>query len=438
MARICLISPVHLWVNPRLVKEADALHAAGHHVIVGYRADSEAGIERDDALLKRKPWRWHRFAYTRRRHRARWFLAALRQKLARALASRGVRTPRIDAEAYCRGFGAMTGWAVRQRADLYIAHTHPVLPVACRAAAANHVAFAFDCEDLLAEEAADGLQAGWLHDLVTRHEARYLPMAAYVSATSAPMRDYLVERYGLSRVPVWHNAFPLRETEDLPAPEDRPAVEEIGLAWMSATIGPGRGIEDVVSVLPRVGERFRLYLYGNVPPQHRAWMDALRASLPDAERVQVRPLPRGPEVMRALARHQVGLSLDQNDCLNRSLTVCNKTCLYVQAGLAGVATNTPGQASVIADGAGAGVLYEPGDVDSLERALRAMEAPGRLLEMQRAAWRAGRERYNWDVEQRVFLEEVSRALEHRPTPGAPNGRARQLARMMPEAEQHPA
>ncbi len=84
------------------------------------------------------------------------------------------------------------------------------------------------------------------------------------------------------------------------------------------------------------------------------------------------------------------------------------------------------------------MLYEPGDVDSLERALRAMEAPGRLLEMQRAAWRAGRERYNWDVEQRVFLEEVSRALEHRPTPGAPNGRARQLARMMPEAEQHPA
>jgi glycosyltransferase involved in cell wall biosynthesis len=434
MARICLVSPVHVWVNPRLVKEADALHAAGHDVVVGYRADSLSGIARDDVLLRGKPWRWHRFGFTRERHRARWFLGALVQKLARALASRGVRSPRIDAEAYCRGFAVMTRWAVRQRADLYIAHTHPVLPVAQRAASAVGAPFAFDCEDLLAEEAADGLQSAWLHDLVTRHEARYLPPAAYVSATSVPMRDYLRERYRLGRVPVWHNAFPLRETADLAPPRARPPSEEIGLAWMSATIGPGRGIEDVATVLPRVGPRFRLHLYGNVPAQHQRWMDGLRASLADPDQLQVHPLPKGADVMRTLARHQVGLSLDQNDCLNRSLTVCNKTCLYLQAGLAGVATNTPGQASVLAAEGAGGVLYEPGDVDSLERALRALLEPGRLTAMQSAAWQAGVERYNWDVEQRLFLAEVERALAL----GARVDGASRVARMMPEPGHHPA
>jgi glycosyltransferase involved in cell wall biosynthesis len=434
MARICLVSPVHVWVNPRLVKEADALHAAGHDVSVGYRADSVSGTERDDVLLRDKPWRWHRFGYTRERHRMRWFLGALRQKLARALASRGVRSPRIDAEAYCRGFGAMTRWAARQRADLYIAHTHPVLPVAQRAAASRGVPFAFDCEDLLAEEAADGLQSPWLHDLVTRHEARYLPLAAYVSATSTPMRDYLRERYGLARVPVWHNAFPLREVADLAPPDARAPGEEIGLAWMSATIGPGRGIEDVVTVLPRVGPRFRLHLYGNVPAQYEGWMASLRRSLADPEQLCIHPLPKGADVMGVLARHQVGLSLDQNDCLNRSLTVCNKTCLYLQAGLAGVATNTPGQASVLAGENGAGVLYEPGDVDSLERALRSLLEPGRLVAMQREAWRAGCERYNWDVEQRLFLAEVDRALALGATVRGSTG----VARMMPEPGRHPA
>jgi hypothetical protein len=32
--RVCLISSVHPWVNPRLVKEADALSDLGHEVFV--------------------------------------------------------------------------------------------------------------------------------------------------------------------------------------------------------------------------------------------------------------------------------------------------------------------------------------------------------------------------------------------------------------------
>ena len=61
--------------------------------------------------------------------------------------------------AYCRGDDALTEWAVRQQAALYIAHTQPVLSVAAHAAGERGVPFAFDCEDLLAEEAADGGRA---------------------------------------------------------------------------------------------------------------------------------------------------------------------------------------------------------------------------------------------------------------------------------------
>ena len=37
-AAICLVSPGHVASNPRLVKEADALCAAGFHVLAHHRA----------------------------------------------------------------------------------------------------------------------------------------------------------------------------------------------------------------------------------------------------------------------------------------------------------------------------------------------------------------------------------------------------------------
>ena len=54
---VCLIGPGHVASNPRLVKEADALHAAGFRVRVVSGTSHPLVEPLDQALLASRPWR---------------------------------------------------------------------------------------------------------------------------------------------------------------------------------------------------------------------------------------------------------------------------------------------------------------------------------------------------------------------------------------------
>lgn len=408
-ARVCLLSPAPVWVNPRFVKEADALHEAGYDVVAGYRADGPT--DRDDAILKGKPWRWYRIDVARDRQPFAWMRAGLRQRTAEWIVRAGVRSAGAEQAAYCRGDGVLMRWAAAQNAALYIAHTQPVLAIAARAATRRGVPFAFDCEDLLAEEAADGARAEWRQRMITHIERRFLPRAAYVSATSVPMAEYLSGRYGLRTTRVWHNCFPAADAATLRGPADRPApAGPVELAWISATVGPGRGLEDIFAALPKLGGRVALHLYGAVASGESEWLDTQLAPVRERSPVVLHPVQPADAMLTALAHHQIGLSLDGDTTLNRSLTVSNKFFLYLQAGLACVATDTPGHRSVFPPGAGFGGMYRPGDVRTLAAVLETLASPAALAAAQRAAWIAGRTTYVWEHEKPQFLDTVAGAL----------------------------
>jgi glycosyltransferase involved in cell wall biosynthesis len=183
---------------------------------------------------------------------------------------------------------------------------------------------------------------------------------------------------------------------------------------MSATIGRGRGLEDAVRALALLPGHVRLTLYGRVLPLFDRELHTLVAELGLGARIAIRPIPEPLAIMPAIARADIGLALDPNDCLNRSLTICNKVFLYLQAGTALAATDTPGQREVVADAPGCGFVYQPGDVSALAAHLMPLVSDrARLLEAQTAAWNAGRQRFNWDVEQRTFLTAVRQAVRPR-------------------------
>src|SRR5690242_19813042 len=85
--RICLVSPQHLASNPRLVKEADALHEAGIAVRV-IAGDATPGVRPlDDTSLAQAPWPVFKVGLgARPLHLARRF----RQELARKAFSGGM------------------------------------------------------------------------------------------------------------------------------------------------------------------------------------------------------------------------------------------------------------------------------------------------------------------------------------------------------------
>jgi hypothetical protein len=111
--------------------------------------------------------------------------------------------------------------------------------------------------------------------------------------------------------------------------------------------------------------------------------------------------------MPTLARHHIGLTPDRADSLNLSLTICNKFFLYLQAGLALVATDLPGQMSVLGPHPEIGAAYHPGDIESLTAILRSLTDRATLSAAQSAAWELGCTTYSWDIEQRLFLDAVT-------------------------------
>jgi hypothetical protein len=414
--RVCLISSVHPWVNPRLIKEADALSERGHDVFVVTKRVDRWSDERDDLMLADKRWSAVRVGMMRDDPAdwRRWFSSAARS----AIALRGYRvlgTGRLAEEAYYRGFPLMLQTAIDTRADFYIAHTQGALPIAARAAAQAGAAFGFDCEDLLAEEAADGLRNPVLRRAILDIERTYLPQAAYVTATSRAMAAYLAEQYAIPRPIVVYNAFPRAEFDGLPAPDRRPRRHTFELVWISATIGPGRGLEDAVSALARLPDHVRLTIFGRMLPSYQPQLHDLIARTGVTPRVTVRPIPQPSDVATALASFDVGLSLDLNDCANRSLTICNKVFEYIQAGLVCGMTNTPGHCEVLEDAPGSGFVYPPKDDAALAAHLRPLMDDRRaLVSAQMRAWAAGRSRCNWDHDRLVFLEAFDRAAGVQP------------------------
>src|SRR5262245_31530240 len=58
--RVCIVTAGHIGSNPRVVKEADTLHDAGHEVNVISARVLDLVEPLDQALMRRIPWRLDR------------------------------------------------------------------------------------------------------------------------------------------------------------------------------------------------------------------------------------------------------------------------------------------------------------------------------------------------------------------------------------------
>lgn len=417
--RVCLISSVHPWVNPRLVKEADTLTSDGHDVLVVTKRVDAWSDARDRDLLQGKRWKCLCTNMLRESKdgKRQWLVTAIRSKLAlRAYAV----LPRLvlAEEAYYRGFSQVLALALSTRADLYIAHTQGALPIAARAASRRGVPYSFDCEDLLADERADGLQNPCLRRAILQIESAYLPGAAYITATSRSMASYLSERYLVAMPRVVHNVFSREELYGVVPPSQRTKSKHVEMVWMSATIGPNRGIEDAIKAMSLLPKHVRLTIFGRLLPSYGPDFRALVQNRGLSDRVTIKPIPEPGRIMSTLAEYDIGLTLDPNDCLNRSLTICNKLFLYLQAGLMIVATDTPGQREIVDDVPGCGILYPSGDCDALiSGVLPYILDSHKLLDAKHEAWESGQLRYNWEVEQSEFLQAFQSATRSMPSVG---------------------
>lgn len=401
---ILILTSAHLCRNPRVVKEATTLGAAGYDVTV-MSVSSHARFERmDRELMRGLPFKRVVLDYTADTLRAR--LADFCQRGATWLARRACSELEIETAQTLGPAGALLRLARSFPADLTIVHTE--IPIW----AAPHLIrdgrrVAVDVEDWYSEDLLYADRRSRPIRLLRNAEQAALRQAVYSSATSQSMADALASAYQCPPPIVLRNSFPLQAVSRV----DRPAANDVpGFIWFSQTIGPGRGLEQFFAAWARTTAPSTVHLLGDERPGYR---EKLLARLPAGRRGDLHFIPLVPpeQLPGKLAEFDIGLALEPRWPLNRNITISNKILQYMNAGLAVIATDTAGQKEVMAAAPASGLVitaHETGEYAAKLDTLIGDRA--RLRATQVASRAAAEQQFCWEREAPHLLAAVARAL----------------------------
>jgi hypothetical protein len=232
--------------------------------------------------------------------------------------------------------------------------------------------------------------------------------AAFVTAGSAAIAAECQTRFGRVVVPI-HNAFPL----SLAAPRQHREKDPIRFYWFSQTIGPSRGLEDVVAAVGLLAIPAELHLRGVSANGYVDRLVALAADKAPRLNLQVHS-PADPDDMVAVcAPFTIGLATEPGHTSNSALLLSNKALTYPLAGLPVVLTATPGQQTFARDLGEGAITYRPGDVEQFASVLHSWmtDAVARTHAAE-ASWQAARARWHWehDKERGALLTCVDRVF----------------------------
>lgn len=401
--RIVLLTPFSLGMNPRVVKEATALHEAGHEVLVISTRLSDAIEPRDRDILALAPWR------------------SLRLQFHRSWSRRAERLLQEGAKRLWPLAPGLRGWAINPvarrlaaaaqatPADLYVAHYPASLPAAAQAAKRWNARYAFDAEDFHPGDLPDTPEHSSANTLVREIEAVHLPGAAYVTAASPGIADAYAMDYGIAAPSVVLNTFPVPQS---PAgPTAKGSAPGPSVYWFSQTIGPDRGLEVALEAIAFAETRPHLYLRGTPRSGYAETIRAKAANLGCADRLHLLPAALPSQMEALAAQFDMGLVAETGVTRNRRIALTNKQFTYLLAGLPVLLSNIPSHREFARDAGGAAFVYEAHDARDLAHRMDAVLGnPDALAKARVRAFALGRTRFNWATEAPKLLSAVETAL----------------------------
>jgi hypothetical protein len=406
--RVCVVTAGHLSTCPRMLKTADALHEAGYQVrVVSTRHVSWAWAA-DQCVKERRPWAWQVVDYDRSSARVRQLTTGVRFRGAQAvaLAAGAAQVPlAIGIRGYSRVHDEIVSAIASESSDFVYGGTTGALAAIAAGARRLGVEFGLDLEDFhSAEQTGDGSELA--HALAERIESDVLPQATFLTAGSPMIADAYSAKYGIRPTPI-HNTFSMKFAT--PSNGYRP----LRMYWFSQTLGPGRGLEDVMSAVGRSGITAELHVRARPIPAYAANLTRLQIRVaPSLKLVLHNPEP--PDRMVELAHgYDLGISTEDGAVVNHRICLGNKIFTYLAAGVPVLLTATPAQARLATDLGVAASIYDPGDVDALAAILRrwASDANLRCVGAQ-AARAAAQRRWHWEHadDRGALLKEFREAL----------------------------
>jgi glycosyltransferase involved in cell wall biosynthesis len=392
-ARVCIVTAGHLSTCPRMLKAADALAGAGYEVRVVSANHTPWATAADRQVLATRGWAHTVVDYDRDTARATQVATGVRFRTARA-ASATLGPDRAPMPVVIRAYSRIHDELVRAVADeptdfLYGGTTGALAAVA-ESAERMRVPYGIDFEDLYSAEHAPDSDV--TNVFAARIERQVIAGAAFATAGSPMIADGYERAYGLRPIPV-HNTFSIAPPQSADEPTDRP----MRLYWFSQTLGVGRGLEDVVRGIGKMGGWVELHLRARKIPSYIDSLTLLQREVAPNLHIVYHD-PAAPDDMVRLAQpYDAGLACDEPLGLSRQLCLANKIFTYLAAGVPVIMSRTPAQAALETCLEGAAFGYDCGNVDGIADILCRFSSDYDLWKQARCAARAAAERrWHWE------------------------------------------
>jgi glycosyltransferase involved in cell wall biosynthesis len=391
--RVCVVTAGHLSTCPRMLKAADALAGAGYDVRVVSTNHTPWAAATDKEVLATRAWASTVVDYDRDTARATQLATGVRFQTARALSSvlGSWRVPMpVAIRAYSRIHDELVRAVAAEPADFVYGGTTGALAAVAESAARLRVPYAIDFEDLHSAEYAPDSEV--TNVLAARIERQVIDGAAFATAGSPMIADAYERVYRVRPIPV-HNTFSI----GAPPASSECGARPLRLYWFSQTLGSGRGLEDVLRGIGRMGGAVELHLRARPIPSYLDELTSLQREVaPNAH--LVRHDPAAPDDMVRLAQsYDAGLACEEPSGLSRQFCLANKIFTYLAAGVPVVMSRTPAQARLESQLEGAAFGYDCGDVDGIAQILsRFSSEPALRQQAQCAARRAAERRWHWE------------------------------------------
>jgi glycosyltransferase involved in cell wall biosynthesis len=402
---IVILTGNHLCNNPRVIKEATTLANAGYGVtVIGGWFDS--GLKaRDLAMQKSLPFVFEPAIDVTENMLRRLQLRAT-AKVA-ASAHRFARFESRDQLGYAyRGLRS----ASRRSAELYIAHSEAAMAVAVDLLHKGQ-RVGIDVEDWFSEDLPLEARKGRPIRLLRKLERKLLTLGRYASCPSLAMSEALASEFGCPKPTVIYNAFPWSDRRHLDGEfRDRQDHRLPSIHWFSQTLGPDRGLEDLIAALPLLKHEAEIHLRGKSASGFESWL-VQRTPAAWRGRIKVHSLVSNTDLLSRIAEHDIGFAGETPLIRSRNLTVTNKILYYLLAGLAVVASETAGQKEVAEQAPGGVSLYPPGNSADLAARLDVLLGSSDALRQAKIAVLAAAARtFCWERQEEQLLRSVHHAL----------------------------
>lgn len=336
LVRILMISrSIYQW-DVRVRREARALASAGHEVsFMGLPSDGDTAdpirlipldsTPREGNARRSPPYRM-----------VRWLLLPEHRQRVEARFARDVLTKVDELDLH---------------PEVVHAHDYPALVPAAQIADAVGARLVYDSHEFWTGRPRRGRPEPLKRRRTLRKEAELARKADAVIMVSDHGAKLMEESMGLARVEVIRNSFPTRS--DLGPPDTANGAVYAG------RIAPRRDLETVFSATAWATSRLALHLMGQIdeieiPP----W-------------VQLHPMGTMAQVDDLLARAGIGLVTMTNTYVNHRIALPNKLFQSISVGVPVVAANAPQTAEIVSRHR-IGALYEPGDPESFDTAIRSV------------------------------------------------------------------